>query len=303
MREFRIILDGRVVQTKQLTGVDFADVFEEKFVQQGRWLNFLVEDDRGLISSVRPFFVNAEPYTGTLRVISVGVDRFNNGRLDNTPVVDLRYAESDSKRFLAAIKDSLAPSYQRFESKSILGAVRPNQLLTAIRETAEATAPSDTLVVFIASHGMSSSGEFSLLLPGGSKGGPVETLSFQRIAEMLGHAKGRVFVFLDACHSADAGQDSAAELLAARNNGDITIIAASKGRQSSLESQDWRGGIFTTSLIDALKASVATQSRRDQSDDIDDLYASIRRRVSQSTSFRQTPWLRRSSYMGIQSLN
>lgn len=79
----------------------------------------------------------------------------------------------------------------------------------------------------------------------------------------------------------------------------MTVIAASKGKQVSFELRAWGGGAFTSAIVDALSAPDGAVGARS----LEDLYVAIRGSVATRTGGKQTPWLRRSSWQGTQSLN
>jgi caspase domain-containing protein len=79
------------------------------------------------------------------------------------------------------------------------------------------------------------------------------SISWAEIAKALDGAKARVFVLLDACQSgaaADGGSNDDAVTALLSQKASITVIAAAKGRQYSLELGT--GGAFTTALVRAI---------------------------------------------------
>lgn len=303
LRELRILVDGKIVQRRALTGRLTTESVQQTNAFEGRWLNFVAEDKEGLVSRVQSFLIDRKRYPGTLRVLTLGVDKFNAGRLNGRPVIDLGHAASDATRFQGAAKNFLAPSYRAFETRKLEGtnANRP-KLLSEIRELAGQTTDQDTLILFFASHGVADANGFSLVLPSPTTRGEVVKVPFADISNELRAAKGRVMVFLDACHSAGATQDEAAEQLVG-SNPNITVITASKGQQLSLESAAWGGGIFTTALIGTFRDSHSALASARDPITLEQIYAAVRQSVSTQTKGRQTPWLRRSSWVGSQSIN
>jgi uncharacterized caspase-like protein len=76
-----------------------------------------------------------------------------------------------------------------------------------------------------------------------------------------------VLLFLDTCHSGQLGQDvytlrkqidntEALRELSSDEYG-VVILAASTGREFSLENPDWEHGAFTKALIEALEQGKA----------------------------------------------
>ncbi|TYL92736.1 caspase family protein [Bradyrhizobium rifense] len=300
LSELRVMVDGYSAETFKFEGAAGRQVLSSDSFGPARWVSFYVTDVQGIKSVTKSFLLSAKSYSGTLRVLSVGINKFNGGAYQGKIVSDLAFAAGDAKRFEVGAKAYLSPSYSRYSSQVFAGeGGSRDKLLEALSSFAKATKRGDTLVLFLASHGLTSGGEFSLLLPSQSKGADIVELPFSAVSDIVKTSQGRVFIFLDACHSADAAQDAASEQLAATHQ-NVTVISASKGRQSSLESQSWGGGIFTTALLDVLKAAKFS-GNHDLS--MESLYANVRRIVTARTNGRQTPWFRRASWQGEQSVD
>ena len=271
------------------------------FPRKGTLGKLLRLDAQDIKSVTKSFRLSTKPYVGSLRVLSIGINQFNSGKYEGKVVPDLTFAATDAKRFEAGAKQLLASSYEGYSSQILTSErLSQNQLLEGIRNFASLTKRNDTLVLFIASHGSTRNGDFSLLLPSPVRGGETIELSFSAILHIVRASQGRVFIFLDACHSADATQDAASEQIVAKNP-NVTIISASKGKQSSLENQTWGGGIFTTALLEVMK-SAKSSSSTEQALSMEALYANVRRIVVSQTNGRQTPWFRRAS-SGEQSID
>jgi hypothetical protein len=295
-----VAVDGQLIQNIPIAGSSIEKTLSADQLQDGRWINFFVEDQNHVRSVVRAFSLGDKRYPGTLRVYSFGADNFQGARFGGRPVNNLFFASSDAERFEAGIRRLVAPSYSQYESVKIAGTrTTKDEILRAIKRLSEATKSGDSLIVFFASHGFVGADGFSVLIPGSRDGSEVVPVPFTSIVDALKASRGRVFLFLDACHSANATQDVAAEQVAT-SQGDVTIITASKGAQSSLESASWGGGIFTTAVLQALAKS---GSKLSSPLSIEGLYAGVRAYVSSQTHGSQTPWLRRSEWHGMQSIN
>ena len=124
--------------------------------------------------------------------------------------------------------------------------------------TAEAQ---DTIVFSFAGHGVKGDDDHYYLTSAGYRADdPKGTgLSWSEIASVLGRAKARVVVILDACHSGLTGaeglgtNDDAVASLLAGTRAPMLVLAASKGRQFSYEDPKWGGGAFTHALVEALQ--------------------------------------------------
>jgi uncharacterized caspase-like protein len=119
-------------------------------------------------------------------------------------------------------------------------------------------------VIFVAAHGTNEHGEYYLLPTDGKPEDAENTLvSWKHFSERLGLLPARVLLFLDTCHSGQLGQDftvlsqqvdntEALRLLSSDEYG-VVILAASTGREFSLEHPEWGHGAFTKALIEALE--------------------------------------------------
>jgi hypothetical protein len=297
----RVKIDGVSQPDIPLSGSSAAIELPAKNFENARWVNFYVENSDGLRSAFRSFHFSAKPYAGALRTVVIGIDHYKKAAwLDGVPVPDLQFAATDAIRFDEAVSSLVAPHYAQATSTRVVSedAVTETHILSAIRSAAAATGPKDTLLLFVASHGYVGASEFSLAVPPEQPGDKVSLLPFVKVTDALRLAKGRIVIFIDACHSAGATHDAALqELIKANEN--VVVVAASKGSQSSYEGPTWKGGAFTSQIVarfdEAAKAPTPLS--------IEELYARIRSGVANATDGRQTPWLSRASWQGAQSLN
>lgn len=264
-----------------------------------RWVNFSARNVDGLLSTYRTIEVGNDKYSGSLRSVSIGVDNYKGGHYGGIVVHDLGFAASDATRFDKAVKTDLAPRYSGFTSTVVnSGDMTSDKILEAVRSAASATQQQDTLLLFVASHGINDPAGFSMIAQPKRAGGDVTTLPFDNLADALREAKGRIVIFIDACHAAGATHDNALTALS-KINDNVVIIAASKGTQVSSEGPAWGGGAFTSAIVSNLDS--LGQSEEFMS--IDVLYQHIRMTVASATREKQTPWLSRTSWQGDQSLN
>jgi uncharacterized caspase-like protein len=126
------------------------------------------------------------------------------------------------------------------------------------------------------------------------------SISWAEIAEALDGAKARVFVFLDACQSgaaADGGSNDDAVTALLSQKASITVIAAAKGRQYSLELGT--GGAFTTALVRAITEDrKATDTNNNGAIELAELYDAVKRQVVTKTRGKQPPWIARNLMLG-----
>jgi len=299
-----IIVDGQIAQTIKISGRSFSNELPEDSIPNGRWVNFVAEDKNGLRSTVRAFFLGTTPYKGKLNILAFGANHFNGAVYGGQSVPDLSFAASDAERFVLGLQQFVAPSYVSYQVIPNDGdKVTKEGLLAELTKLASDTGKDDTLVLFFASHGMTTKEGFSLLLPSNEPhSSPVE-LPFSLISAALQKSRGRIFVFLDACHSAGATQEVGSDQLASSTDRNITIITASKGQQSSLENAAWGGGAFTSAVLATLPNSSGTIFGQRVPLNVESFYANVRKAVATQTHGQGTPWLRPPVGLGLQSIN
>ncbi len=269
-----------------------------------RWLSFRAEDRAGLTSRVLSLALPpADPATdagapvGRLHVLAVGIDRFDDPRLP-----DLSYAGHDASRLAAAL--AAAPQDGRYAGVTVeiidpaadLRSVLPSRLAAL-----QGLTPEDTVILFIATHGVLDPEARFYLAQGSTRLDALAATAVDIgvIATALERVPARGFVFLDACHSGAAAQgtnDAALAGLKARASR-WAVIAASKGRQPSLEAARLGGGAFTSGVIRAI-TDPATDRDGDGALDLWELHAAVKRDVVLATGGRQTPWIARSGFVG-----
>ena len=125
-------------------------------------------------------------------------------------------------------------------------------------------------------------------------------LGWDEIAAAFDDTKARVIVFLDACHGGAAGLEGSNDDVVSsliKRGSSITVIAASKGRQESLEFNS--GGAFTTELVRAVSTErERTDANRNGAIELAELYGVIKQQVVLATQGRQTPWIARNQMVG-----
>ena len=125
--------------------------------------------------------------------------------------------------------------------------------------------------------------------------------------EHLSKMKGRVVLFLDACHSGSIVKDTvvpndelAQEFFSGKRGG-VMVFSASKGRQYSMESPDIGGGfgIFTYAVTQGLTVrSREADGNGNGYVEFMEIVDYVRRYVDKETNGAQTPWLSRKELFG-----
>lgn len=243
---------------------------------------------------------------GTNRALAVAVDLYSDDALD-----DLNYAKADADRLMRTLS-ALPASAPRFEPPEFVGGRRaaPADVLAALDRQLDGLGPDGHLTLFFAGHGLQGTdGDFYLAMYGTDLDDlPGTALRFDDIASRLQATRARVTILIDACHSGDAGNG-----LFATNDGalsglaglpeNVTILAASKGRQFSIEAAALEGGLFTVALERVLNTERALHDTNQNGRiEASELSRGLRHIVSGQSEGRQVPWMTKGRIVGDYAL-
>jgi hypothetical protein len=300
LRTIRVFFDGRRSKELSASGNHFtADIA----IPESReyWLTVVAVDTKGYESvaksvSLKPSNVSAD---GRLFVVGVGTDSYLDQRIPQ-----LNFARSDAKRIISAVTNSKTTYYRSVSATEIYDATALRRKLSeSIRNISSIATDRDTLMLFVAGHGLRANGEFYLVAHDTKLDNLAETaVAWSDIASALRGTSARVVVLLDACQSGAAANvatndDAVQDLIS--NAGPITVIAASKGGQSSIEQAGVGGGVFTTALVHALTDERSkVDTNHNGVVEVAEIYASIKRAIVPFTGGKQTPWLARNDMVG-----
>ncbi|MBP0582717.1 caspase family protein [Labrys sp. LIt4] len=267
-----------------------------------RWIAVVAKGKSGLYSQAATFDAG-QPGTGRRRVhlISVGVDKY-----EDPGISQLELAASDAGRFHAAIATKAGDSVD-IVSQALLTDEQASReaILAKLRVAIAAGEPGDTILLFVAGHGIQTpDGQYYLATSQTRLADIAGTaLRWSDLAAELAKAKSRIAVFLDSCHSGSAGtgffatSDSTASALIDKVPSGIVIFSAAKGRELSEEMPSQGGGVFTDALVKAM-ANKATDLNSNGAIEASELYAGVKGSVIKATDGRQTPWFARNDMVG-----
>jgi hypothetical protein len=213
---------------------------------------------------------------GRLHVLAVGVNEFKLATgAKRASIPELSYAARDAREFARLLADRGAKTFESVTVRvlSDLDPTPPERahILSALGALKEA-GPNDTVVVFLASHGVSDQrgnyffvprdarpDEVQDLVHGRNNTGRVPSLvSWQEIFDGLGEASGRRILIVDTCHAANASGVVDTHSLRKRSAASLFgFLAAAKGSEISQEYEKGQHGLFTFGLIEALRGADA----------------------------------------------
>jgi hypothetical protein len=265
----------------------------------------LIAKAAGTQSSVAKVHIDVRPSSGApspddllkpkLFALVVGVSDYKLP--DVTP---LKFAAKDAEDFELMLK--------RQNGGGLYGPVEVRALTNSAATTAaikeglawldENVTRHDVGMVFFAGHGQTDArNRFWFLTADTDKSKIAATaLSREDINVTLQSLRGRVVVFLDACHAGSAvadGGEASVDMNAlmgdfAASGQELVVYSSSAGRELSYESPDWQNGAFTKSVLEAIaegKADLFKTGRITSS--LLDAYAA--QRVGALTEGRQHP--------------
>ncbi len=302
LREIGIYRDGRLLETVAIVG--HAAVVERNVAihAETRALAAVAIDTSDAKSSVANIsFGRAEPAepAGRLFAVAVGTDSY-----EDRAIAPLRYAVKDARTFAEGVEKAGSRYYGAvrthvLENTPNLSAVLPVRIEAIAAEMTDA----DTLFVHIAGHGLLGEDGGLYLADSATRADDLAgtAMAWRKLSDALASVPGRVFIFLDACHSgaaAAATNDQAVDSLLSSSRAPVNVIAASKGRQFSLEGGRFAGGAFTSALAAIFADVSAHDANANGALDFYELYQAVKQRVVTDTNGEQTPWVSRFDLVG-----
>lgn len=301
--EIRLYQDGLRTDTRPVsaTGDMTLDVAH---APGARSISLVAASSDGLVSLPFGRNVTAEADTAsTIHVLTIGVDRYAA-----KTIADLSFAARDAATFDTALRSLSGRSLALGLSVNLVDEkASPQAILSEAARIVAAAKAGETVVISFAGHGLAGpDGRFYMATSGTDPADVNATaLAWRDLAKILVKAQARVVVFLDACHSGVAGtglfagnEEAADGMLASVPSG-LLVFSASKGRQFSEEAAATGGGVFTNAVADVIaRHRPAYDLDGNGVIEVSELYAGVKRRVSELTEGRQVPWLARNEMIG-----
>ena len=212
------------------------------------------------------------PAKGDLYLLTVGVSRF-----PGVPGADLDYAALDAEAFA----DFFEAGGNGLFGRVLVEAVSDNSPLKPTRETilgalefVKQAGARDTVIVFLASHGLSDRRGTYYFVPRDAAGGDVKTvlasakggralaengteapslISWETFFEVIRSTAGRRLFVVDTCQARNVAGNLDVHSLAKRSaSASFALMAASAGDEESQEYPAGRHGVFTYALLQGL---------------------------------------------------
>ena len=209
---------------------------------------------------------------GTLWVVAIGVERFDKA----TGLRALPFATNDASELAKAFAAQQGKVYARtritvMNDKATSPALKPTRpnILAQLRML-EQMEPDDTVVVFLASHGLSDASEYYVMTPDAmapdvrklaaaqaaktrlAEGAVPSLLSGTELIAALRRLPGRRVLMLDTCRAGALGDGNPYSLIKRSASAQLALVSASRGDQFSYDAPNQPHGIFTLAMIRAL---------------------------------------------------
>lgn len=235
----------------------------------------------------------------TLHILAVGADKYpllpkvcgSNGR---SPC-NLSYAGADANAFSETIEKRMGHRHSRTVKQVLVngagGEREPTRTnvenaLDALRHAKE----NDTVVVFIAGHGVNDSRTGYQFLPSDARFADDNMLASSSVVkwaiieEAIQSAKGRRLLFVDTCRSTNAFNP---RLMKQASDDAIVAFSATNTQQDALEMHDLGHGAFTSAVVKGLNGAADIALEREVR--VFDLGTYVEREVRKLTRGLQTP--------------
>ena len=202
---------------------------------------------------------------GNLYMVSIGANAF----LNLPKKSQLSYAVNDAQQMLQAFNNPEMSVHNHIYSKEISddALIKPNkQEITEALNFIEQAGPDDTVVVFLASHGISDSAGNYYFVPRDAKledvihaqkGAKADSLiSWNVFFDALRKTAGRRYMIVDTCNAANIEGRLETYALSKRSaTSKFALILAAKGSEESQEYKPAKHGLFTYALLSSIQSS------------------------------------------------
>ena len=227
-----------------------------------------------------------------LYILAVGISQYPH------PDWVLQFPAKDATDFTAAMSAQKGKLYSDVVVRLLTdgGATRDN-IVDDLDWIRKETTQHDVAAIFLSGHGVNDTDGSYYFVPANFDLDHVKRtgVAFSDIKSTVEALAGKTLVFVDSCHSGNvmgSGRARALDLtsviddLSSAENGAI-VFAASTGKQTALEREEWGNGAFTRALLEGLSGKADYLHKGTITVNMLDLY--ISERVKELTGGRQTP--------------
>lgn len=304
--DFKILVNGGTVAAKSditvLSGASDTDKTIEYTVSltpnENRITIFAAHRDASATSAERlVVYESTEWLKPNLYVVVIGISDYQK------PELKLDFADDDAR----AVSDLFATQKGRlFKNVDIKPCINEtagrSNIIDALDWLNKKATQKDVVVVFIAGHGYMDRDNYYLLPYDGDPDNLRKTaVRWDDFVDILGNLPSRSLLFLDTCHSGGIDPNlltgfrggspidntEAIRELASEEYG-VVVMAASTGKELSMERKEWGHGAFTKALLEGLETTAADFSH-DGIIHLNELNTYVSERVKTLTNGEQHP--------------
>lgn len=198
---------------------------------------------------------------GTLYVLSIGVDAYPNFKGQ-----DLEFAGADARALHRMLIEKAGPLHASVKSlllaKDGSGAPNAKNIRDALKLLRRA-GPRDTIVVFLAGHGVNDGADYLFLPTDARRKGKTwqarSVVDWRALQETLQSTRGRRIMLVDTCHSGNAFN---ARLVKDAADASIAVFAATDAETVAQERPALKHGVFTHAVLQGLKGAADLEPDR-----------------------------------------
>jgi hypothetical protein len=311
-------LDAARHSTNSMDGLQVAQYEVPVQLENGENRFEVVAITRQGLRSSRSLTLFRDREVGRIWVVAIGV-----GRFEDPSIPELRYAEADAQGIYNYFRDTFGlPEDQIYLRLNEQATLREVKSVLGTQLVARANDPRDTVILYLAGHGMRDRMAGSLdpdglskyFLPFDANRADLYStaLEMDEVTNILRRlTPERVVVLLDTCFSGAAGGRSPFD---PRSEGERALISSEfldrmahvgKGRvvltasgpeEAAQESSDFAHGVFTYYLLDGLRGAADLSGEGEI--DVHEIYRYVSEKVSRTTKGRQNPKLKEPDLVG-----
>jgi WD40 repeat protein len=206
---------------------------------------------------------------GTLHILAIGVNEYKGlGASCGEAGCDLRYSVADARKMAEAVARRLGPGHDRVVTRLLVNggsrvdAPTAANIIDAVELLRQAV-ETDTVVLFIAGHGVNDGPDYRFLPTDAErKGGALRgstVVPWQVLQSAVEAAKGRRILLVDTCHAGNAYNQ---RLGNAAYHANILAYTAARFDQEALEDARLGHGLFTYALVEGLDGAGGLGAKR-----------------------------------------
>jgi len=308
VKSVRIFLNGKPLQTINIDSNYREIAIDVPLLREANRITAISYDDRGFSSN--PEYIDVickDPSISkpNLYVLGIGISTYPFLSAKS----QLEFADTDAESLISTLASQEGKYFAKVEHDLILNEMATSENIIAALDSLRYMSENDIAIILMAGHGVKDNdGHFYFLGAKGNFDDPQQDgIDWSLITSYISEVKGRVILFIDACHSGSivtetiVPNDELAQEFFSGKRGGVMVFSASKGRQFSFESPDIGNGagVFTHAITQGLvsKSNIVDINGNGFVEFLE-LVDYVTEYVNKVTDGLQTPWLSRRELFG-----